>query len=593
MNTDIIIIFIILAGSIVLFSMEKFPIDLIAIILIAVLLITGIITPEEGISGFSNTATVTVAAMFILSASLFNSGAFNFVGGLLTAAFSKNLLLGLFLLIAVTALLSAFINVTATVAMLLPVLINTANKTDISPSKLLIPLSFGALLGGVGTLIGTSTNILVSSMIQQRGEAPFHMFETTPLALIILAAGILFLVFIGSRILPDRKNYSELTEEFEMNDYITEVVLLPESESVGKMIKKSPLIKDLDLDIIEIQRGGNNQFVPNAETVLEVDDILRIRCDINKLKEIQEKEGIELKSQVKLINNDEFKLRKAKLVEAVVTHNSRLRGRTIKDINFRETYGATCLAIRHRGQLMHTKLGHISLLPGDVLLVEVKEDWLPRFRQNSDFVIASEVNLLKVKKAKIIISISIMTAVVATASFGIFPIVKAAVIGSVLAVLTGCISLEEAYKSINWKVIFLFAGVLTLSLALEKTGGAEIISSFIISSAGSIGNKGLVSVFFLITLLFTNFMSNNAIAALLVPIALITSESLGISARPFIMAVTFAASLSFMTPISYQTNTMVSGPGNYKFSDYLKVGGPLNLIIWLLASVLIPVFFPF
>lgn len=593
MNVDIIIMFIILAGSIVLFSIEKFPIDLIAIILIAVLLLTGIITPEEGISGFSNTATVTVAALFVLSAALFNSGAFNFVGGFLTAAFSKNHFLGLFLMIIIAASLSAFLNVTTTVAMLLPVLINVAKKTGISTSKILMPLSFGALLGGVGTLIGTSTNILVSSMIQQRGEIPFQMFEMTPLALIILTAGILYLVFIGSKFLPDRKNYSELTEEFEMNDYITEVVLLPESKSVGQMIKNSPLIKDLDLDIIEIQRRGNNQFVPNAETVLEADDILKIRCDINKLKEIQEKEGIELKSQVKLINNDEFKLRKAKLVEAVVTHNSRLRGRTIKDINFRETYGATCLAIRHRGQLMHTKLGHISLLPGDVLLVEVKEDWLPRFRQNLDFVIASEVNLLKVKKDKMIISILIITAVIVSASLGIFPIVKAAVIGSVLAVLTGCISLEEAYKAINWKVIFLFAGVLILSLALEKTGCAEIISSFIITAAGGIGNKGLVSVFFLLTLFFTNFMSNNAIAALLVPVALITAESLGISARPFIMAVIFAATLSFMTPVSYQTNTMVSGPGNYKFSDYLKVGGPLNLIIWILASLLIPILFPF
>ena len=242
---------------------------------------------------------------------------------------------------------------------------------------------------------------------------------------------------------------------------------------------------------------------------------------------------------------------------------------------------------------MHEKLGRTRIRSGDVLLIEVKKDWLLRLKQNQDFIIVSEAAKSEIKKGKLLTALLIMTGVVSTAAFGIFPIVQSAVIGSVLMVLTKCISLDEAYKAINWKVIFLLAGVLTLGLALEKSGGASFVSSILVKLVGGLGNTALISAFFLLTLLLTNFMSNNATAALLAPIAILTAQSLGVNPRPFLMAVTFAASLSFMTPVGYQTNTMVMGPGNYKFKDYLKVGAPLDLILWILATLLIPVFYPF
>ena len=591
MNFDIIIVFIILIGAIVLFAMEKFPVDLTAIIVMAALLLTGIITPEEGIAGFSNTATVTVGAMFILSAALFNTGALNFVGDILIKNFNKSYRLGLTIMLVIIGIISAFINVTAVVAVFLPVVMNVAKQTKISPSKLLIPLSFGALFGGVGTLIGTSTNILVSSIASKHNMPPFRMFEMTPLGLIILCTGILYLVIVGSKFLPDRKNLSDLTEKFQIDEYMTEVILMPGSQSVGKKIKDSFLKNDLDVEIIEIHRKNDtNILLPEPDTMLEANDIIRIRCNIDKVKQIQKIEGVILKSDKNLLNENP---KLSKLVEAVVTHNSRLRGSTIKSINFRETYGANVLAIRHRGVLMNEKLGHTTLLPGDVLLIEVKDDWLPRLRQNPDFVIISEVNLAKVKKAKAFTAAAIMIGVVVIAANGIFPIVQSAIIGSVLMVLTGCITLEGAYKAINWKVIFLLAGVLTLGLGIEKSGAALLIAKFLINSVGVFGNVAMVSSFFILTLLFTNFMSNNATAALLAPIAIITAHSLGVSSRPFLMAVTFAASLSFMTPVGYQTNMMIYGPGNYKFTDYLKVGTPLDIIMWILATLLIPIFFPF
>ena len=241
---------------------------------------------------------------------------------------------------------------------------------------------------------------------------------------------------------------------------------------------------------------------------------------------------------------------------------------------------------------MREKLGRACILSGDVLLIEVKKDWLPRLRQNQDFIIVSEAAKTKVNKGKILTALLILIGVVGTAALGIFPIVQSAVIGSVLMVLTKCISLDEVYKAINWKVIFLLAGVLTLGLALEKSGGALLISSNIIKLFGGLGNNAIVSAFFFLTLVLTNFMSNNATAALLAPIAILTANSLNLSPLPFLMAVTFAASLSFMTPVGYQTNMMVMGPGNYKFKDYLKVGAPLDLILWILATLLIPILYP-
>lgn len=590
MTIDIIVVFIILLGAIALFSRDNIPVDLTAMIIMGSLLLTGIITPEEGISGFSNTATVTVAAMFILSAGLFSTGALNFVGTFLTRMTKKNYLSGLLSMLLMVGIISAFINVTAVVAIFMPVVIRMAAKSGISPSRFLIPLSFGSLFGGVNTLIGTSTNILVSSIAYQHGLKSFGMFEMTPLGVIVLTTGIIYLMLTSWKLLPDRKKPDNLAEEFHLEDYITEIIVLPESKSANKEIRNSPLVRDLDLDIIEIHRGEKNKILPSPITIIMPGDVLRVRCNIEKLKELKTREGILLKTETSF---SDLNLDSSRLVEAVVTSGSRLRGRTIKNINFRDTFGATVLAIRHRGRLMRENMGNTIIIPGDVLLIEVKKDWLPELRRNSAFVIISEVAPLKQRKGKIIPAVIILFAVVLSAATGIFPVVTSAVIGSVLYILTGIITLEQAYRAVEWRVIFLLAGVLTLGIAMEKTGAAGMIASSLLTMIGDFGPAALVSAFFFLTLVFTNFISNNATAALIAPIAIITADSLGVNSRPFLMAVTFAASLSFATPVGYQTNTMIFGPGKYKFTDFVKIGLPLDIIIWLMASLLIPVIFPF
>ncbi len=592
MTLDIGIVVTIMLAAMVLFATEKLRVDLVALIVMATLLGSGILAPEDGISGFSNTATVTVAAMFILSAGLFRTGAVNVVGAGLTVLAEKNFFLALLTIMVGVGTLSAFINNTAAVAIFMPIVIGVARQIHVSPSKLLMPLSFASMFGGVCTLIGTSTNVLASSIVERHGQEPFGMFEFTPLGLIFFGVGVLYMFTVGVRWIPTRRTTLDLTQEFGMRKYLTEIVLLPEAKSAGQPLKQSPLVHDLDIDVIEIHREGDPVRVPTPDTILRAHDVLRVRCSVDEIQKMQEREGVILKPHARW-RDTELESERAVLVEAVVAPNSMLVDKSLKNIKFRNVFGATALAIRHRGVVMHENLGVTRLQAGDVLLIEAQRDHLDELKRNPAFVIVSEVGLPHYRRDKIVPALLILTSVVSLAALEIQPIVVTSIIGCVLLVLTRCISLEEAYESIQWQVIFLLAGVLTLGLALEKTGAAEVLSQVIISTVGVWGPLAMVSAFYLLSTLLTNVMSNVATAALLAPIAIVAAESLQLDARPFLMAVTFAASASFMTPVGYQTNTLIYGPGQYRFSDFLRVGTPLNLLLWVLSTWLIPVFWPF
>jgi di/tricarboxylate transporter len=368
---------------------------------------------------------------------------------------------------------------------------------------------------------------------------------------------------------------------------------LENSASVGYAIKDAPLVKDIDLAIIEIQRGEEMISVPLPEEILQTGDVLRIRCDLEKFKKIQAREGILFKPQFKW-HDEDIETQDTKLVEAVVAPNSEFVGKTLENLRFRESFGATVLALRHRGKLMREKIADTKLNAGDALLIEVKNFRYQQLQRHPSFVITSEIEQEFFRKSKLIPALLIVFGVILTATLGIFPIVVSAIVGSVLLVLIGCLTMEEAYKAIEWRIIFLLAGVLTLGIALENTGAAELVSSTIISIVSTWGGLiMLLSAFYFLTFLLTEMISNNATAALLTPIAIATANSLNVSPRPFLVAVMFAASASFMTPVGYQTNTLIYGPGQYKFSDFLRVGTPLNLIFWLAATFLIPYFWEF
>jgi di/tricarboxylate transporter len=592
MTVEMVLVLIVVLSAVILFITEKVPLDLVALTIIAALMMSRIITPEEGLSGFSNPATVTVGAMLVLSAGLFKSGAVNILGaGLHKLSRYGSRIMTLTMMTCIGAI-SAFINNTAAVAMLLPVVMETARNMRMAPSKLLMPLSFASMFGGVCTLIGSSTNILVSSIAERYGQPGLGMFEMTQLGLVFFTAGTVYMLAVGVRWIPDRGEEDDLTQRFAMGEYLTEIVLLPEAKSVGTTIADAPLGKDIDLEILEVRRHAGRLQFPGPHTMLQADDILLVRCNAAQITRLQEREGITLKSEMQWRDRD-LESDETRLMEAVVAPYSVLDGRSVRGIRFKDNFGATVLAIRHHGELVHENLNTRILRGGDMLLLKVRTDSFKRLRDSPAFVMLSDVGLSTFRPQKLLTALAIIAAVVGAAALNVVPIVISAISGCALLILTGCLTMEEAYQAVEWKIIFLLAGVLTLGVALEKTGTALLLSNWLIATVGLWGPIALVSAFYLITSLLTEAMSNNATAALLTPIAIAAAQSLEVDPRPFLMAITFAASASFMTPVGYQTNTLIYGPGQYTFKDFLRVGAPLNILFWVLATIFIPVFWPF
>lgn len=592
MTFEMIFVSVVAFAGVVLFATEKLRVDLVALLIMGTLLLSGIITPEEGLSGFSNTATVTVGAMFVLSAGLFRSGAVNFLGDVLSRLFRGNFWVASTAMMLLVGLASAFINNTAVVALLIPVMLGVSRDTGVKSSKLLMPLSFAGMFGGVITLIGTSTNILVDSIARRHGEAPMAMFEFSPLGMLFLGAGILYMILLGIRLVPIRRQKPDLAGDYGMGEYLSEIVLLPTAKSVGSALEDSPLVADVGVEVLDVFR--KNRRLPGAPSgiVLEAGDVLRIVGDVEQIRELQQREGIRMRPRKRKTalssDTDEYKL-----IEAVIAPDSDLEGRTLRQLKFKETYGALAVAIRHHGKVRHSKLSTTRLRAGDVLLLHARKDRLEDLKQRDGFVLVSEVGLPGFRRQKLFFATGIVAAVVATAALNILPIVVSAIAGCVAMILSRCLTLEEAYEAIEWKVIFLLAGVLTLGIALERTGVAYLIAGNVVSLMGDLGPVAVLSAFYLITTLLSEAMSNNASAALIAPIAISAAESIGISPRPFLFAVAFAASASFMTPVGYQTNTMIYGVGQYRFTDFVRVGLPLNVLFWIIATFMIPVIWPF
>jgi len=455
-----------------------------------------------------------------------------------------------------------------------------------------MPVSFASMFGGICTLIGTSTNILVSAIAVEHGLPAFGMFEFSALGLVFFAAGLIYLTVFGIRMIPERAAAANLTEKYRMNDYLTDIVLIKGAKSIGATVATSPLVRELEIDILEVIRDAKRLQAPLAEIVLRENDLLRVRCDLRQLQKLKDRMGIRTTTDCEL-RDDDFHCEDLRLSEVVVAPNSSLVGKTIKSARFRNVFRATALALRHRGQLFNTAFSETRLRAGDAILVEARRENWERIRNDRNFVVVSEIPVPSYRKKKIIPALAIIAGVVLTASLGLLPIMVAAIIGALLLIAAGCLSLEEAYEAIEWKVIFLLGGIISLGVALENTGAAVYLSDRMIALLVDLGPVAILSALYLLTTLLTSAMSNNATAVLLAPIAIAAANGMGVDPRPFLVSVTFAASASFMTPVGYQTNTMIYGVGQYRFADFLKVGTPLNLIFWVMATFLIPLFFPF
>ena len=590
MTWEIAFVLALTVCAVVLFVTEKFSTDIVAILVMIVLLVFRVLTPAEGLAGFANTATVTVGAMFVLSAGMFRSGAVNFVGKALGRLARRSSGLMLFVLMVGVGVLSSFLNNTAAVAILIPVVIVVARRADTSPSKLLMPLSFASMFGGMCTVLGTSTNILASSIAEQAGLQAFGMFEFTKLGVIFFAVGLAYMMTLGRRLVPDHRGQGDLTTSFGLGDYLTDLVLQTESKSVGYSLASAPLVKELNIDVLQILRGEDT-LRPTPETILREGDVLRIQGNLRTINELKGRAGVTFGMSMKW-RDEHLQSTDTRLVEAVVGPSSPLAGKSLTESRLRANYGASVLAIRQHGTLRHGQFENITLMPGDALLIDVPNDQIEHLTQQRVFLVVSRAGIPRFDWSKASKAVAIVVAVVVVAATGLLPIVAAAATGALMMVLSGCVSTEEAYGAIEWNVLFLLAGMLSLGAAMEKTGASTMLADGMIDGVGALGPLALLAAFFGATMLLTEVMSNNATVALLLPIAITTAQAIGVDPRAFMFAVVFAASSSFMTPVGYQTNAMIYGPGQYRFKDFARVGAPLNLIFWVLGTLLIPWFWP-
>lgn len=579
--------------AILLFVTEWLSIDLVAMLILVALVVTGVISPAEGLAGFSNEATLTVAFMFVLSAALLKTGALQLLAQRMSGRFRTRPLFATFLMMMLVALVSAFVNNTPVVAVFIPIVGKIAATAKIKPSRLLIPLSFASILGGMCTLIGTSTNILVSGIAKDAGLAGFQMFTLTPVGLPLLGVGLLFIVYLGHRLLPEREAGDNLADKFALHDYLAELVLLDNPELANQRIMDSPIVRELEMDIIEVRRNKEAFTLPPGDFRLQIGDTLKVRCDREKIKA--------LKDWARLVDNSGNRVQvmgtglqrdNSSLVEMVVTPNSEFVGKTLREVDFRRSYRAVPLAIRQREATLHEHLYRLKLTAGDVILAEVKTHYLTELQrieqeQDSPFILLSSDRMADFKRSRFYFVLAIVLAVISLATANVLPISIGALAAVCLLVLGKTLSMKEVYESIDWKIVFLLAGALSLGKAMQNSELDGQLAGLISGPLSNAGPYALIAGLYLITNLLTEVMSNNATAALIAPVAIASAQQLGIDPMPLLVTITIAASASFMTPVGYQTNTMVYSAGQYKFGDFFRIGVWLNLICWVGTTLLV------
>lgn len=597
MTFDIAFVLGIVILTFILFVTEAFTLDVTALAILSILFLFGYLTPVEAISGFSNPAVITIACLFVLSRSIQKTGILEYLVVRINRLVSRSLALGLTVYLFSVAVASAFVNNTAIVAIFIPVTVRIAHRYRISPSKVLIPLSYAAILGGTLTLVGTSTNLLVNSILVASGEhEPLGMFEFTRYGALILVVGLIYIIAIAYRILPSRTITSSLTKSYHMGGFLTEMKVAPDSPLIGKTILERGINHNYDVTVLDILREGRLITSNIRNTILYEEDILFVRGSLDNFLRMKEVENISLLTDEKLTQT-ELQKENNVLVECLLTAKSDLVGQSLMEVNFRRRFGSFVLAIRREGAILREKIAKIVLHPFDSLLVYGPREKIHELAETDNFIVLEEIEASLKKVRFWWLSIVVVFGIVISAALGLAPIMKAALVGLVILMLFRVISANESYQSIQWNVIILIAALIPLGLVIQNTGTAAWIGSSLSELADNFSPEWrphvLLSLIYLITIVLTEVSSNAATAIIMSPIALSAAGAFGLDPRPFIFAICYAASASFITPVGYQTNLMVYAPGGYKFKDYIKVGFPLAFVLWLIASIMIPVLWPF
>jgi len=592
--SPIVIVLILLLVALVLFATEKIPVDIVGLILVICLVLSGVLTAKQGVAGFGDDIIVTIAGLFVLTGGLVKTGIVDLIGRRLYKISGDNEFFLTALIMIVAAFSAAILKNTTTTAMFVPVVLGLANRAKIPPSKLLMPLAFGAILGGSTTLIGTSTNLAVSGAFQRYGYEPFSMFELTPVGLVSVAFGLIYMLFIGRKLLPSRGGENSFTEKYAIREYISEILVLPESTIVGKTLKEADLLAEYDLGVLGIIRNdGESRVSPVAEEKILANDLLLVKGGIADILRIKEDSTLKIKADFEL-NDDRFESGEVELFEVMVMKDSKIVGETLNSLSFRQTYDLTVLAINHHAKTIYEKISDVKLTFGDVLLVQGKR------RKIEPFVVERELMLLEDVSAS---SKRIEKRKWAIAAFAVFlglsltkivigievPLTIAVLLGVMVLLASKTVHYAELYSLIDFRLLVLIACMMSFGVAMENTGTDIFLAGLIETNFGNYGGTAVLAGFFILTVVLTQPMSNQAAALVVLPIAVKTALALGLNPRTFAIGITYAASFSFITPLE-PACVLVYTPGRYKFLDFVKIGSILTVVVFIVSIILVPIF---
>lgn len=622
MGTDAWIALSILAIAIILFVTEWLRVDVVALGVMVALMLTGLLTPAEALSGFSNSAVLTIAALFVVGGAVMQTGLAGVIGQRILSIAGTGETRLVAVIMGAVAMLSAFMSDTGTVAVLLPAIVSLSGSANLSASKLLIPLSFGSLLGGAMTLIGTPPNLIVSDLLRQEGLRPFSFFDYTPAGLLLLLGGVLFMVLVGRRLLPERRSVQDV-QRVETPEQLVALYRLPDnlfrlrvrrgSALIGQTVVEADLGKAFQISVIEMLRSRqsrppleghrlskilqpvNLERVSREETPIAVDDILVVQGTGNDVSHAAAYWNLglqpaEIADRENLIDDE------VGIAELLLPPRSSLLGRNLVETRFGSTYRLTVLAINRPGDEGMTNLKQVPLKAGDTLLVQGTWRAIMSLKdKRRDFVVMGEPEVMAgiPARRKAPLTLFVLVGMLLLMVTNVVSVVAAAMVAALATILLGCVTIDEAYEAVDWRSIVLIAGMLPMSTALEKVGLVNGMAVGLVDLVGSFGPLAVLSGLFLLTSGFTQVLSNTATTVLIAPIALAAARQLGVQPQAFLMAVAVAASMAFATPVASPANTLVMGAGNYQFRDYLKVGAPIIVVSLLLSVVFLPLLWPF
>lgn len=609
MTSDIAIVLALLVVAVVLFATEKIPIDVVTILLVIGLVLTGTLSVGQAFAGFGNDIVITIAGLFILTGGLVKTGVVDVVGRRLHRIAGGNEFRLTTLIMFTAAACASVMKNTTTTAMFVPVVLGIAQRARVQPSKLLMPLAFGAILGGTCTLIGTSTNLAVSGALSRLGQSqeltqrfqidpellrPFSMFELTPVGIAIVAVGMLYMLVVGLRLLPARGGDEEsLMEQYQIREYISEVIVRPESPLVGRTLAEANLSEILDLTVIGIIRGDTGRIAPRGEERIEAEDLLLVQGRMDDILRVKTEAGIEIRPDFEL-RERHLEAGDVELYEVLVLRGSDLNGRSLRSLKFRERYDLTVLAINRHGMALLTKLSNVTLRFGDVLLVQGRKECVERLTTDGHvLLLEGELGASRERAGKriwAVLAFVVFLFFSITHLFGV-PLSVAVLLGVLILLGSRAVLTQEMYDLVDWRLIVLIAGMISFGTAMEESGADQYLADLIVQNFQSYGNLAVLAGFFALTVALTQPMSNQAAALVVLPIAVKTALYLGVNPRTFAVAVTYAASCSFLTPLE-PACVLIYTPGRYRFLDFVKVGSILTVAVFAIVILLVPIFWP-